>query len=172
MRWHNWLRHCATSWKVTSLIPNGVTGIFRWHNPSGCIIALGLTQPLTEMSTRNISWRVKAASAYSWHPYHLQVLNVLKSGSLTFLETSGHVQACDGTALPFLIIVVKCWLNPRFIVRPKGICQWNIPVTPSGIKPATFRIVAQCLNQLRHRVPLITVGLSNLRHDIKTNKCM
>ena len=29
----------------------------RWcHNPSGRSMALGLTQPLTEMSTRNISW--------------------------------------------------------------------------------------------------------------------
>ena len=29
---------------------------FHWHNPSGCTIALGLAQPLTEMSTRNIYW--------------------------------------------------------------------------------------------------------------------
>jgi hypothetical protein len=28
----------------------------NWHNPSSRIIALGLIQPLIEMSTRNISW--------------------------------------------------------------------------------------------------------------------
>jgi hypothetical protein len=37
------------------MIPNGVIRLFRWHNPSGRTMALGLTQPLTEMSTRNIS---------------------------------------------------------------------------------------------------------------------
>ena len=59
-RWRSWLRHCATSWKVAGAIPDGVIGIFHWHNPSGRTMALGSTQPLTEMSTRNISWEVKA----------------------------------------------------------------------------------------------------------------
>jgi len=55
------MRHCAMSQKVTGLIPNGVMGIFRWHNPYGHTLAWGLTQPLTEMSIRNISLGVKAA---------------------------------------------------------------------------------------------------------------
>ena len=33
-----------------------VIEIFHRHNPSGHTMDLGLTQPLTEMSTRNISW--------------------------------------------------------------------------------------------------------------------
>jgi hypothetical protein len=52
-RWHSWLKHCATNRKVKGLIPDYVTGIFHWHNPSDRTMALGLTQPVTEMSTRN-----------------------------------------------------------------------------------------------------------------------
>jgi len=55
-RWRSWLRHCATSRKVAGSIPDGVTEIFHWHNPSGRTMVLGSTQPLTEVSTRNISW--------------------------------------------------------------------------------------------------------------------
>jgi hypothetical protein len=54
MQWSSWLRHCATNWKVSGSIPIGVIGIFHGHT-------LGLSQPLTEMSTRNIVWGVKAA---------------------------------------------------------------------------------------------------------------
>jgi hypothetical protein len=52
-----WLRHCATKRKVAGSIHDRVIGIFHWHNPSGRTTALGSTQPLTEMSTRNHSWR-------------------------------------------------------------------------------------------------------------------
>jgi hypothetical protein len=31
--------------------------MFHWHNPSDRTMALRSTQPLTEMSTRRISWR-------------------------------------------------------------------------------------------------------------------
>ena len=50
-----WLRCCATNRKVAVSIPDGVIGIFHWHNPSDRTMALGSTQPLTEMSTRRIS---------------------------------------------------------------------------------------------------------------------
>ena len=43
-----WLRQCATSQLVAISIPDCVTGIFHWHNPSGRTnMALGSIQPLT-----------------------------------------------------------------------------------------------------------------------------
>jgi hypothetical protein len=55
-RWRSWLRHYATNRNVAGSIPDGVTGIFHWHNRSGRTMAMGSTQPPTEMSTRNLSW--------------------------------------------------------------------------------------------------------------------
>jgi hypothetical protein len=106
-RWPSWLRYCATSRKVAGSIPVGVDGIFHWHKPSGHTMALVLTKPLKEMSTTDISWRVKVAGMYSWRPYHLHVPTVLKSGSLNLLELSGPVLACNWIALPFTISPLK-----------------------------------------------------------------
>jgi len=59
-------------------------------------MALGLTQPLTEMSTRNILWGVKVVSAWGWQPYHSHVSVVWKSGIIILLELSWPAQAFAG----------------------------------------------------------------------------
>jgi hypothetical protein len=44
----------ATGLKVAGSIPDEVTEFFNWPDPPSRIIALGSTQRLTEMSTRNL----------------------------------------------------------------------------------------------------------------------
>jgi hypothetical protein len=51
-----WLRYCATNQEVADSILDGVMEFFTDINPSDPTMALGSTQPLTEMSTRSISW--------------------------------------------------------------------------------------------------------------------
>jgi len=48
--------HCATRQKVAVSIPVGVIEIFHCQNTYGRTMTVGSTQPLREISTRNISW--------------------------------------------------------------------------------------------------------------------
>jgi hypothetical protein len=53
----------------------------------------------------------------------------------------------------FLVLTsIRGWVNPRATVRMEGSGQLKNSMTSSGIKPATFQLVAQHLDQLRYRV--------------------
>jgi hypothetical protein len=74
-----------------------------------------------------------------------------------------------GRPLPpgsFLVLIfVRAWVDSRAIVRLEGLGQLKYPVPSSGIESATFRLVAQCLNQLRYRMPTNEIIHSNYIND-------
>jgi hypothetical protein len=72
--WCIWLDTLLQARRSQVWFPMGVIGIFHWLNPSDHIMALELTQPLTEISTRDIYSGVKVSSAYGWQPYHLVLI--------------------------------------------------------------------------------------------------
>ena len=61
-------------------------------------MALGSTQPLTEVSTRNVSWEQRRPVRRA---DNLTTFMCRLSGSRNLLEPSGPVQACNGIALLF-----------------------------------------------------------------------
>ena len=111
-----WLRCCATNRKVAGSIPDGVTGIFHWHNHSDRTMALGSTQPVTEMSTRRISWG-KGGRCARLTTLPLPVPLSWSLGTLTSWNPLGHSRPVTGLLLDHGYIS-QCWgciVNREFI---------------------------------------------------------
>jgi hypothetical protein len=85
-------------------------------------VALGSTQPLTEMSTRNPSW---GKGGRCWQPYHLHVPIVYKFWSLNLLEPLGPVQACRGKALPLNDLCSHMHMHIKTPLHNHFICLGN-----------------------------------------------
>ena len=64
-------------------------------------MALGSTQPLTEMSTRRMPG-AKGGRCVRLTTLPPSCAVVMQSGDPNFLEPYGPLQACNGTALPYL----------------------------------------------------------------------
>jgi len=94
-----WSKCCATNREVAGSIPAGVTGIFHWHK----IFPIAVW-PWGRLSLKH-KWVPGAFPAgKDGRCVRLTTLppscaDVMKSGNLNFLETSGSFQVCNGTAL-------------------------------------------------------------------------
>jgi hypothetical protein len=93
--------------------------------------------------------RGKTAVAWRWPPTPSSA-EVKERVKQYLYSTSGPSWALIGWTLPFpRSFLLEAESTPRAIVRPEGLCQWKIRMTPSGIETATFQLLAQ----LRYRVP-------------------
>jgi hypothetical protein len=92
------LEHCATSRKVAALIPDGIIAIFHWLNPSGGIMTLGSTQPLTETNTKDLSWGQRRSLLRADNLTTFMYRLSRNSGNLNLQELQGPVPACNGIA--------------------------------------------------------------------------
>ena len=90
-----------------------------------------------------------------WGFHEAEALRFNDKWHMKVVRLSALCTSCLSPQEMFLVLAsVRGWVDPRAIVRLEGLCQWNIR-TPSGIEPATVQLVAQCLNQLHHHVPIL-----------------
>ena len=80
-------------------------------------MALGSTQPLTEMSTRSISLGERRPVPKT-DILPLSCTVVTQSGNLNFLEPSGHLRDCNGTVLPLILPYYLSLYYKRSIIFP------------------------------------------------------
>jgi len=90
----------------------------------------------------------------AWTDERLRLLEFL---DIWHMKAARLLALCAGCRYPLgdtlILISFRWWVNLRATLWLEGLSQRKIPMIPSGIEPATFWLVAQCLNHLRHCVP-------------------
>jgi hypothetical protein len=131
-----WL-HYATGRKVAGSIPDEVIGFFNLLNPSSPTMAPGSTQPLTEMSTRNLPG---GKGRLTTSPPSMSRLS-RKCGILDVSQPYGPSRPVTGIVLPFTLSQAR---NQHEVGNKQNPWRWRQYVPPKrsftftglhGVKP-------------------------------------
>ena len=104
------LRWRATNRKVAGSIPAGVSGFFIDIKSFRSHYGPGVDSVSNRNEYREHFLGVKAVRTVRLTTLPPSCAVVTKSGNLNFLEPSGPVQACNGTALPLFIEYSAPWI--------------------------------------------------------------
>ena len=96
--------------------------------------------------------------AWTGRPLGFQVFEARRISRLSLCEDGKvvsrmHRPPFTPRVICLVLISVRNCTDPKAVVRLAGLVNEKTSMAPSGTEPATLRLVAQCLNQLRHLVP-------------------
>ena len=106
------------------------------HRPNLFYLSLVFAQDKVKQSLYNLRHVLRCPGGWGFQISRKSAHKVCKVASPT------HRPSLPQRKIFLLFISLRGRVYTRDLARPEWLCQWKISVMPSGIQPATFRLVA------------------------------